>query len=146
VVSYSTRGRYFVVDAANPEFEAMGGLDNSNDLGIVLRTKFKDGNLRSTALKGAEQFANVVNHFKGRIRSIKGIWVYGDNLDKVNEFVNPPHNLSLIVAVTKTWTAQQAARVGFSKVVIDSHYTTFKKSFFGNRTIYDSVSVRFERD
>ncbi|WP_431952849.1 hypothetical protein [Nocardia lijiangensis] len=65
-------------------------------------------------VSGRQMFDTMMAHFGNRVTIIEGYWVYGDNLKKVNELT--AGGVRLRDAVGKAWTAQQAARHGFTEV------------------------------
>ena len=136
-IDRSTGERYYVVDSSNPRFVATGEVHPSRgELTIDIRTVLEDGT-RSPVLRGAEEFQNIVNFFRGQFTRIKGNWQYGSNLAEVNRLTGPPHNLSLEKAVTRTWTADQARNAGYLNV-IDFHAN-------GTPGNYTEVQVIFGR-
>jgi hypothetical protein len=123
---------YRVHDAANSKFYAQGRLGSHGELEIDLRTELQTGE-KSAALKGREQFRNIVNFFRGGFSAIKGNWQFGTNLDKVNELT--ARGIPLEEAAAQTWSAEQARGFGFEKVRIleavgrPGNYTTVKVLF-----------------
>ncbi|MEV6738566.1 hypothetical protein AB0N14_17205 [Streptomyces sp. NPDC051104] len=67
-------------------------------------------------LRGKKMFADVMDHFGDRAKSIQGYWRYGDNLGHFNEAV--ANGESLRTAARGTWTGQRAAEFGFTRVKI----------------------------
>jgi hypothetical protein len=145
LVDRSTSTLYAVIDRANQDFEVHGRLNSEGSLSFAIRTVSSDGRVRSAALRGAEQFVKLLKHFEGRVKSVQGFWIYGDNLAAINKFVNPPYNLSLEEAAMRTWTGQQSARAGFTRVKVNTEETKGRRSLFGGPMKYESVSVVFER-
>jgi len=100
--------RYSVSDPANPKFQAFATLDYStltslkqDELTLTIRTKLDNGQ-RSTVLRGR----------------IRGSWSYDDNLEAFNRAVAAGAQPE--EAAVKTWTGQQAAAAGYTRVVIRS--------------------------
>jgi hypothetical protein len=134
VVDSSITGvMYRVHDAANSKFYAQGRLGSHGELEIDLRTELADGS-KSTALKGHEQFRNIVNFFKGSFKAIKGNWQFGANLDKVNLLTG--QGMSIEEAAGKTWTAEQARSFGYDKIRV--------ADVAGTPGQYTAVKVFFE--
>lgn len=124
--------RYFVQDPASPRFYAEGTVSPRGELSISIRTVLETGQ-RSTLLRGAEQFQNIVRFFRGQFTAIKGNWQFGTNLARFNELT--AQGLSPEAAAARTWTGQQAAAAGFRTVRVQSLQGTPRK--------YTSVQVLF---
>jgi hypothetical protein len=145
VVDASTPDRYFVSDATNSELRATAAIDGQGVVSLDFEMVLPNGT-RSTVLRGREQFDRVMEHFRGRVNAVQGYWVYGDNLAAINRLTRPPHNLTLEQAAARTWTGEQAARHGFTRVRIDPDQIRSRRSLVPPfRRIYQEVRVRFER-
>ena len=112
--------RYFVVDSENSKFYAEGSVYR-RELSISLRTELPEvapgvPGPRSTVIKGSEQFAKILNYFKGGFDAIRGNWTYGSNLAKINELTAT--GMPLKEAAAKTWTGINAEAVGFKTVEV----------------------------
>jgi hypothetical protein len=133
-VNRSTDQVYWVYDSSNPRFSSRAELENGI-LTITLRTVLDDGS-RSSILRGAEEFSNIMAHFGAAVQAIKGSWQFGTNLATINSLTAA--GMPLEQAVRQTWSATQAARFGFSAVTIteptagsrpEGGYTTVKALF-----------------
>ncbi len=127
-----TEEAYRVFDASNIRWQAMGDIGADGMLNITLRTRLEDGT-RSSAIRGAEQFQAIIQHFAGRSKGIRGSWTYGDNLDAFNQATVaglPPEEAALV-----TWSGKQAAQAGYTRVIIlllsglPGDYTSVKVNF-----------------
>ncbi|MFF2396804.1 RHS repeat-associated core domain-containing protein [Nocardia sp. NPDC058114] len=87
-------------------------------------------------LRGRQMFDEVMNHFGDRVQQVQGNWVYGDNLAKFNSALE--NGATLNQAARETWTAQQAARYGFTRARIDQAVPELGGG-------YSSVSVTYRR-
>jgi RHS repeat-associated protein len=87
-------------------------LDHSGNLTLMMDNHPKLG----SPLRGKQMFADVMDHFGDRVKSITGYWRYGDNLGAFNDAV--ANGESLGSAARGTWTGQRAAEHGFSRVKI----------------------------
>jgi hypothetical protein len=133
LINRSTPERYLMVDAEHKMFSAVGHIESGGELSLQIRTE-KDG-LRSEVLRGADEFKEILNHFEGRVKSIRGAWNYGTNLEKFNELVAA--GKSAEEAALGTWTGQQAVKAGFGKVTI--------RQLYGKPGAYDKVFVLFTK-
>ena len=97
--------RYSVSDLANPKFQAFATLDYST------LTSLKQDELTLTKLDNGQRSTVL----RGRIR---GSWSYDDNLEAFNRAVAAGAQPE--EAAVKTWTGQQAAAAGYTRVVIRS--------------------------
>ncbi len=70
-----------------------------------------------SVLRGKQMFDEALAHFGDRVQAVQGAWVFGDNLARFNHAVDG--GASLVAAAKQTWTGQQAARHGFTRVRID---------------------------
>jgi len=113
VYAFSDEIRF--VDANHPEFFFWGEVDNRT-LNLSASLKSPDGT--RSKLVGAEVLNKVVKHFEGKFDTITGRWSHrvfpSDNLYQFNQLTFD--GVSLEEAATKTWTGQQAARLGFPRV------------------------------
>ncbi len=113
LIDQSTADRYYVRDLSNSRFKAFAVVGSDGFLEIDIRTKLEDG-ARSTSLRGSEQMRQILRHFAGRIRGIRGNWQYGDNLRVFNQATTA--GMTCEQAALQTWTGQQAQAAGFSCV------------------------------
>jgi hypothetical protein len=124
-IDLSTRSRYLVRDKRNLNFLASGSLGLHPELGhetleLAIFTRSRDGD-RSAALRGKEQFSNIVAYFRGQFESIRAYWISEDNLATFNREtigVDPRDVAALKAAALKTWTGVQAAAAGYSQVEV----------------------------
>jgi YD repeat-containing protein len=125
--------QYRAVDAANPRLQANAYL-REGELELGIRTVLEDGTRGS--IRGGEQFAAIIEHFGAKnIKTIKGSWSYGSNLEAFNKGVRS--GLSPEAAAARTWTGQQAAGAGFGSVRSVRTY--------GQNAPFDKVEVYFTR-
>jgi RHS repeat-associated protein len=124
--------RYFVEDPAHPRFYAEGTVSSRGELSISIRTELENG-VRSSLLKGSEQFQKILKFFQGEFTSIKGNWQFGSNLEKFNELTG--RGLSAEAAAAKTWTGERAVEAGFKTIKVQ-----ILEGTSGN---YKSVQVLF---
>ncbi|MHB0953991.1 MAG: SpvB/TcaC N-terminal domain-containing protein [Allorhizobium sp.] len=116
IVDQSVKGeRYFLVDSTNSRLYAEASVSGRGELSISLRTELESG-VRSTVLKGGEQFDKILQFFKGQFSAIKGNWQFGSNLAKVNELTAT--GMSLEQAAAQTWTASKAADAGYKTIKV----------------------------
>ncbi len=88
------------------------------------------------AVRGKTMFdAAIAAHGRNKIDAILGTWVDGDNLARVNELTS--RGMPLPEAVTKTWTARQAQRHGFTQSEVVKEV--------GEAGRYEAVVVEFRR-
>ena len=92
--------------------ENKGILGNLDKDGIV---EFKI-NTEGSGIRGTDLFKQMMEHFGGHAKGVKGKWVSGTNLDKVNELT--ANGVPLEVAITKTWTANRARDAGFGNATL----------------------------
>nr|WP_269149150.1 hypothetical protein [Corallococcus macrosporus] len=90
---------------------------------------------KGSAIRGSELFREMMEHFGGNVRAIRGNWRYGDNLGEVNTLVS--QGVRLEDAVKRTWTARRAAEYGFSRAVVTEVQ--------GAPGAYKFIQVLFER-
>ncbi|MBL0136050.1 MAG: hypothetical protein IPP79_19750 [Chitinophagaceae bacterium] len=125
-------GFFAMSDSSNPRFQATGSLSADGTLTVTIRTVLENG-VRSTVLRGAEAFQGILRHFGSAVRTIRGSWSYGNNLARFNELT--AGGMSSEAAAAQTWTGQQAAAAGFTRVTIGSlegtagHYTNVQVTF-----------------
>jgi RHS repeat-associated protein len=125
-------GFYAISDTSNPRFQAVGELSAEGSLSVTLRTQLETG-VRSTVLRGAEAFQSILTHFGSAVRSIRGSWQFGTNLATFNELT--AGGMAPEAAAAQTWTAQQAARAGFTQITMGAmegtpgHYTHVNVTF-----------------
>lgn len=94
------------------EFEAT--INAQGRVTIAAFLAFPEFGVRSH-LRGNELFANMVLHFGAhRIKTISGRWIDGTNYDHFMKSI--ANGMSHTEAAATTWTGQQAALHGFSKV------------------------------
>ncbi len=115
-----------------------GILAEIDDAGIV---SFKI-NTVGTDTPGHSLFSQMLSHFGNQVKGIRGVWVNtavdasNKNLGLVNKLT--AQGMSLEEAVRKAWTAEQAARHGFTKIQIGSATT-------GTPGNYSCVEVIFTK-
>ena len=132
LISNITEEAYRVFDASDIRWQAMGDIGADGMLNITLRTRLEDGT-RSSALRGAEQFQAIIQHFAGRCQGIRGSWTYGDHLEAFNH-ATAAGMLPEEAALT-TWTGKQAAQADYTRVIIlllsglPGEYTAVKVNF-----------------
>ena len=132
ILNHSTPDRYLVMDPANPRLKAEAHLEGDGELSLSFRTILEGGE-RSELLRGEEQFARVMMHFGSKVKSIRGSWSYGTNLAKFNEATGAGRSAEK--AALETWTGEQSAAHGYSKVAV--------LSLEGKPGAYTTVVVRF---
>jgi hypothetical protein len=132
ILDHSTPDRYLVMDPANPRLKAEAHLEGDGELSLSFRTILEGGE-RSELLRGEEQFERVMMHFGGKVKSIRGSWSYGTNLAKFNEATGAGRSAEK--AAFETWTGQQSAAQGYTKVAV--------VSLEGKPGAYTKVVVRF---
>jgi RHS repeat-associated protein len=114
----TTAESYRAVDPANKQLGAAGYL-REGELELQIRTQTNEGT--RGAIRGAEQFKKILDYFgKQNIRSIKGSWSYGDNLAAFNKAI--AGGATPEAAARGTWTAQQAAKAGFTTAHVTRTY------------------------
>ena len=113
LISNLTDDRYTVYDSSNARFQATGDIGLDGMLNLTIRTRLGDG-MRSTVVRGAEQFQKIVRHFVGRFRGLRGNWKYEDNLAAFNQAIG--NGMTLEQAAMHTWTGQQALIAGYPRV------------------------------
>lgn len=126
--------RYFIQDTAHQRFYAEGTVSSRGELSISIRTRLESG-VRSTLLRGREQFQRILQFFEGGFTSIKGNWQFGSNLARFNELT--AQGVAPAEAALQTWTGQQAAAAGFRTVRV--------LSLEGSPGEYTSVQVLFNQ-
>jgi hypothetical protein len=132
IVNHTSPDRYLVMDRTNPRLKAEAHLIGDGELSLSFRT-ILEGGQRSEVLRGEEQFERVMLHFAGKVKSIQGSWHFGTNLAKFNEATGAGRAAEK--AALETWTGEQAAAHGYSKVtVVDLE---------GRPGAYSRVVVRF---
>lgn len=95
-----------------------GILAELDDAGIV---NFKI-NTSGTTTPGHSLFSQMMSHFGSQVKGIRGTWVSpakgaaNKNLGRVNELT--AQGMPLEEAVRSAWTAEQAARHGFTKIKV----------------------------
>jgi len=137
LINDSSSDRYYVWDSSNPQFKVFAHVDYG-ELIINLRTQLKtaDGTtVRSTVLRGSEQFQKILQFFKGRFDRILGTWYFDTNIEAFNKAITA--GMSPEAAALNTWTGQQASAAGYSRVVI--------LSLEGSPGNYSKVKVTFHR-
>ena len=107
---------YSVSDPIDPRFEASATVQRGQ-LFLNIRTHLESGE-RAPALREADQFRKIVAHFARRFHSISVSWSYGDDLETFNRAAAA--GATPEEAALRTWTGQQAALAGFSRVQIRS--------------------------
>ena len=135
IINDSTSDRYIVWDSSNPQFKAFAHVED-DEIFINLRTELETANgvVKSSVLRGREQFQKILQFFTGRFKGIRGSWSFGTNLEAFNKAITA--GMSPVEAALKTWTGQQAKDAGYSRVVIRSlegpagHYSKVTVSFF----------------
>lgn len=130
----TTNDKYWVRDRAFPYFRAEAVVENGV-LHLEVVTKDKNGN-RSSNIFGSEEFKRIIEHFEGRFHSIQGDWIFGDNLNTVNEWTRNTR-ITLREAIKHTWTAKQAAAIGYDR------FKVVEK--MGSRGNYSDLTVLFFR-
>lgn len=129
----TTPESYRAVDPANKQLGAAGYL-RGGELELHIRAQTNEG--ARGAIRGAEQFRKIIDYFGlNNIRSIKGSWSYGDNLNAFNKAI--AEGATPEAAAAQTWTGQQAAKVGFTGVHVTRTY--------GAVGAYTKVEVSFTR-
>lgn len=112
------------------------GSDGKTRLNFFVQTRDPNG-FRHPQLRGQEQFQDMLKYFEGQFEGIAGTWVenYGvDNLQEFNRLTG--QGLSLEEAARRTWTGQQAAQAGFTRVHVEK-----PKGYPGH---YRKVEVHFD--
>jgi hypothetical protein len=93
--------------------------------------------LAHVALSGSAAYAEILEHFKGRLNGIIGDWSSGRNLVDLNRLTAINTKMSLAEAVEKTWEGQRAVEAGFTEVTI--------LTMLGSAGSYQRVQVAFTR-
>ncbi|WP_065586081.1 hypothetical protein [Gilliamella sp. App4-10] len=79
-------------------------------------------NAVNSPIRGSDMFSQMMNHYGENVKSIRGNWMNleksatNKNLGIINKLTS--QGVSLEEAVTHTWTANQAAKYGFSQLEI----------------------------
>ncbi len=108
-----THNRFTVV-VVNKGYGFEAFLSPSGRVSIMAYLTAPERGMRSH-LRGSDLFKDMIEHFGlHRISVISGIWNEGTNYDIFNTAV--ANGYSHKKAAAQTWTAQQAAIYGFSKV------------------------------
>ena len=107
---------YFVSDRLDPRFQASATVQRG-ELCLTIRTQLESGE-RAPSLREAEQFRKIVAHFARRFHSISVSWTYGDDLAAFNRAIAA--GAAPEEAALRTWTGQQAAAAGYSRVQVRS--------------------------
>jgi len=115
LVKAARDGFYAISDSSNPRFQATGELSHNGTLTVTMRTVLENG-VRSTVLRGTEAFQTILSHFGSAVRTIRGSWSYGNNLATFNRLT--AGGMKPEAAAAQTWTGQQAATAGFTKVTV----------------------------
>ncbi len=106
--------RFYLQDPAHRRLKANAHLEDG-ELCMTFRTKLDDGT-RAKFLRGSEAFKEALKHFGDRVKAVRGSWTFGSNLEAFNRqvmmWLRPER------AAWGTWTGQQAAAAGFTKVTI----------------------------
>ena len=111
-------GLYKATDRTNPNYFIKGTLAG----GVLEFTVVAKISGQTGSVAGKDFFAAMMAHFSpAAVRTIKGIWVAGldldTNIDQFNALTK--QGMSDIDAAKGTWTGQQANDYGFTNVKID---------------------------
>ncbi len=111
--SLNSQTHYYWTSSLNDEYFLEGELFKDGVLEFNINLKDFSSKKRSHT-RGADVFKEMLRHFGVKnIRAIRGIWSSGDNYDV---FLKSLPILGAKKAALKTWTGQQAARWGFTRV------------------------------
>jgi hypothetical protein len=132
-VTKATPTEYEVVDAANPELFVAGGVKDGR-LRFNIQAIDPETGARGT-VRGQALFDGMMEHFGSTVKVIEGRWNEGTNLAEFNRLTG--QGVSLEEAASRTWTGQQAARYGFTKVTVETK--------IGSAGRFGEVIVRFEK-
>lgn len=135
ITLFKTESEYAAVAG---DFYAKGILNPEGVLTLNFRTKIINAagqELRHPNIRGAEQFAAIINHFgKGRIKKILAIWSDGDNLDAFNALT--AQGVSNADAALGTWTGGQAKAAGYGNVTGVDAYPPGRPGHYRAVTVY----------
>ena len=73
-------------------------------------------NTEGSGIRGTDLFKQMMEHFGSNAKGVKGKWVSGTNLDKVNELT--AKGVPIEEAVKQTWTANRARDAGFGNATL----------------------------
>ncbi len=132
-VVYATPKSLLIEDESISECYIVARLTNGR-LTFDVRAVDRDTSMRGT-VRGRVLFKLMMTHFGSAVGEIMGDWVYGDNLDRVNEL--SAEGMQVVDAARSTWTGLQCIRHGFEVV--------HKVSSLGDPGRYSAILVRFEK-
>jgi RHS repeat-associated protein len=111
-VEVNTSENSITISHAESGSGIIGNLSPEGDLTFAIGNNPALG----SPLRGKQMFADVMDYFGDRVKSITGNWRYGDNLKAFNDAV--ANGESFGNAARTTWTAQRAAEYGFTRVKV----------------------------
>lgn len=111
-VSVTKSENSITISHADSGSGVIADLDEKGNLTLMMDNNPKLG----SPLRGKKMFADVMDHFGDRVKSIQGYWKYGDNLGAFNDAV--ANGKSLGSAAKGTWTGRRAAEYGFARVKV----------------------------
>ena len=91
--------------------EGKGILGSLDDNGVVT---FAIEAGETSSIPRTEMFNRMMAHFGSGVRAIRGMWVKGTNIEKVNELTAA--GLPIAEAIRHAWTVTRAAKQGFIDV------------------------------
>lgn len=108
-------------------YSFQASLNREGTLNISAFLAFPEFGVRSH-LKGSELYAEMMHHFgRDRIQRIEGKWLDGSN--HTQYFAGIARGLTPEQAAIATWSGQQAARYGYSRVeLVEAQYNTLFKN------------------
>ena len=136
-------GRFFASAEVMPNETSFIGDPIAGQRTISITIYLKDTQGRSP-LSGADQYQKILQHFDGKFDQIQGMWnkpigaaELSDNLQQFNQLTSGPNALLPEQAALQTWSGQQAAAAGYTKVVVHK--------LSGTAGHYTHVTVRFKK-
>ena len=90
---------------------------------------------KGAPVSGTRMFDRMMTHFGSKAKAVRGKWVYGDNLGKVNELTTGG-KVSLEDTLRETWTGKRAAEYGFTNPKLEK--------VEGTPGAYTNIEVLFE--
>ncbi|QRN93038.1 hypothetical protein JRI60_27950 [Archangium violaceum] len=118
----------FVFTIPGTKYGILGAIDEKGVVEMVIEAG------KESPVRGSDMFFKMMNHFGPKVKAVRGKWVYGDNLAKVNELT--AKGVPLEEAVKQAWTGRRAAEYEFTKPTLEK--------IEGEMGAYTNIEVRFE--
>jgi hypothetical protein len=113
VLVNSTATQLAIEDAATDELFMYAELLPNGVVKFNIQAVHPDDGTRRT-VRGRMLFDLTMRHFGAAVNAVRGYWMDGTNFEQCNKSIAA--GLTVEAAAQATWTGQQAARYGFTRV------------------------------